>query len=57
MDEKIERLISRKQSKYDFSNSNITVVVTTFNNRRNNMVTKFFCIDQREKHRILKLLI
>ena len=57
MDEKIERLISRKQSKYDFSNSNITVVVTKFNNRRNNMITKLFCIDQKEKHRILKLLI
>ena len=49
MDEKIERLISRKHSKYDFTKSNIAVVLTKFNNKRNDMVTKLFLIDQKEK--------
>lgn len=49
MDEKMERLISRKHSKYDFTKSNIAVVLTKFNNKRNDMVTKLFLIDQKEK--------
>ena len=57
IDEKIERLISRKQNKYNFTKSNTTVVVTKFNNRRNDMVSKLFCVNQKDKNRILNCLI
>ena len=39
MDEKIERLTSKKHSKNYLIKSNITVVLTKFNNKKNDMVT------------------
>ena len=45
----ITKIVSRKQSIYDFTKHNIILVLTNFNDKRSELVNKLFFIDQKEK--------